>query len=70
MKPCRLFRVLGLDYWRARIREYCTLNINVARQLCTGSYWSELTISVCGVLSECMEQVRHGMRIAELRAEA
>ena len=67
INSCRSFRVLSLEYWHEEVKSVpIAASIGVDREF----YEKWRKRNVLRVLQEYIEQVRHAMRVDELRAEA
>lgn len=67
MNSCRFFRLLCLEHWHKPVKDYA---INPFYLTMTRGRMQGVKGKMLDVLDECIEQMRHAMRVAELRARA
>lgn len=67
MNSCRFFRILRLAYWHGNLKGRVIPALWLSSQ---GNieYWEKGKKKAPEILEECMEQIRHGMRVDECKA--
>lgn len=68
MNPCRLFRMLFLEYGHKEVKG---IEILESTWLCTPAKGANLEVrrkEALDILEECMEQICHSMRVDEYKA--
>lgn len=68
MAACRFSRLLSLEYWHAQVKakEVEHFQPDTDREMAMERRRNE----ILGVVEECLEQVRHAMRVDELKVRA